>query len=497
MATTLRQRLGLGIAKLGAYFGGWNNHYDGAKFYSDRNRSYIDSKIKEADERDGEFTRNTLAGISYKLYSNVGFVRGAVDDKAKYSVGSGIYPYASCDYASSRSKYDAYWEQWGDICEVRQMLNFTEIVKGYSKALDVPGDVGTILTETINGYPQIQIVESHRITNDSEDKDFSDGVKSNALGRPVAYRIKVKADPDDYYVTIPASSLVHTYEMDRFDGRRGVSGLRHAILNIWDKKDILAFEKIGVKFGSSMAATIKIASPADMSAPFFGGQKTQESANGNITMEDILGGAVVKLKPGESLDSFKTDRPSPAFTGFLDYIDRDVAVGLGLPVEFIWDSRALGGTPQRFVLQKAQRTFEERQMTLAKTIKRIRNYVIAKGIKRGDLPMENDWWRVDMQWPSKITVDVGREAEANRRDIAAGIRTEQEDVMERGRRFGPHRKQIQEAVQDLISRAKELHNQNPEVPLEACLQLMQQRSTGGGQIQFNNQPSGGQDGGNL
>ena len=497
----LRQSLGLGLSKLGAYFGGGSrNFYDAARYLYDTKRTYIDSKVFDGADQSDEWSRNVLAGVSYNLYGNVGFVKGAVDDKARYSVGQGIFPYASCEDRSARRSYDAYMEQWWDICEVRQTMNFTELERATSKAIDVPGDVGFILTETITNYPQIQAIESHRICSDPEDTEFRDGVKLNGLGRPVAYNVKIRGQngQDDYYLKIPASSFIHVYEPERFDGVRGVSGLKHGILHIRDKKDILAFEKLGVKYGSAVAATIKLASPAGIAVPTFGGQTTQKDSSGaDITMEQLMGGAVVKLNAGESLDAFKSDRPSPTFSGFLDYIDRDVAIGLGLPVEFIWDSKSLGGTNQRFVLEKAQRTFEERQQTLGKFIRRVRNYVISKGIKRGDLPYTDDWWRMDVQGPTKITVDVGREAAANRDDIRAGIRTEQEDIRERGKRFETHRKDIQDGVDDLLTRAKDLKAKHPEIPLEACIQLMQQRNAGGGQIQFQQPTTGGSNGGGL
>lgn len=473
------------MMRLGAFFGGGSSStYDAVKQLWSRDRTWIDHTVKDSKHDEGRWTREVLMGLSRNLYGNVGFVRGAVGDLARYSVGEGITPYSASSDKAARMAYDAYWEQWGDICEVRQVLNWRQILKATSRAIDIDGDLGFVLTETIDSYPQIQAVEAHRIVNQEDGNGWSNGVKVNGLNRPVAYQIRVvQAEGDDRFVTIPASSFVHVFEPDRLDGCRGLSALKHAILHIRDKKDIIAFEKLGVKNAASIANVITMSNASDLNGPVFGGQTNVEvGTNQNVTFEQLREGALVKLKQGEDLKSFSSDRPSPTFTGFLDYIDRDVAVGLGLPVEFIWNSKDLGGTSQRFILQKAQRTFEDRQEILCKLIKRVRNYVIAKGIKRGDLPKTDDWWRIEIQGPTKITVDVGREAAANRDDVRAGLRTEQEDFRERGKRWETARKDIQEAADDLIVRAKALVAAHPEINLQTAIQLMQQRTAGGGQI---------------
>ena len=492
---SIRANIGNAFGKLGAYLAGSNSFYRASANAVTRERRFVETRPKDSWEQGGRYTRETLMGLSRALYGNVGFVKGAIDDKAKYSVGSGIIPYSSCPDKSARVLYDEYFAQWCKIPEVRQTMDFNEICRGISRALDVDGDVGFILTSTPNGYPQIQAIESHRICSEYELPDFRDGVKLNGNGRPVAYRIRVARSYDEYYTNIPASSFIHIFEPERFDGVRGMSGLKHAIEDIRDRDDILAFEKLGVKFGSAIAGTMEFVSAQDMIAPMFGAQT--QIADGPSQAEEVLGAAVIKLKQGEKLNPFSNNRPSPAFTGFLDYIDRGAAIGLGLPVEFIWNSKDLGGTSQRFILQKAQRTFEDRERTIGKAITKIRNFVIGTAIDNKELPASKMWWRVELQGSSKITVDVGREAAANRDDIRAGIRTEQEDIRERGKRFEDHRRDIQEAADDLNERAKQVNGKHTEIPLEACIQLMQQRNAGGGQIQFQPPTTGGSNGGSV
>jgi hypothetical protein len=72
------------------------------------------------------------------------------------------------------------------------------------------------------------------------------------------------------------------------------------------------------------------------------------------SLQKIVGGKLVKLEPGESLDSFQSNRPSPTFTGFLEHLRRDSALGM-IPFEFAADSSKVGGAGVRLIVAKADR----------------------------------------------------------------------------------------------------------------------------------------------
>src|SRR6202008_4999881 len=102
--------------------------------------------------------------------------------------------------------------------------------------------------------------------------------------------------------------------------------------------------------------------------------------------QKIVGGKLVELKPGESLDSFQPNRPSQTFTGFLEHLRRDSALG-HIPFEFAADSSKIGGAGVRLVVAKADRRFSYRQLILIeRVIKPVWAYVIGDAIARGNLP---------------------------------------------------------------------------------------------------------------
>jgi capsid protein len=141
----------------------------------------------------------------------------------------------------------------------------------------------------------------------------------------------------------------------------------------------------------------------------------------------------------------------------------------------------LGGANTRFALAKAQRRFDERQnFIFLPFVQRVYVYVIAKGIANGDLPFDPNWFRALFHRPAKMTVDVGREATANREDVWAGLRTPQEDYEERGCNFLMARDDLENSARDLLNRADKLVKEFSFLDHAGAIALLEKR--GGPQI---------------
>jgi capsid protein len=149
-----------------------------------------------------------------------------------------------------------------------------------------------------------------------------------------------------------------------------------------------------------------------------------------------VGGKLVSLKPDESLESFQSNRPSPTFTGFLEHLRRDAALGV-IPFEFAADSSKVGGAGVRLIVAKADRRFSFRQMILERRLIRpVWGYVIGDAVARGLLPAITDWWKIATVPPRRVTVDAGREAQQNRADVEMGLKTLSDHYAELGADFG-------------------------------------------------------------
>jgi lambda family phage portal protein len=447
-----------------AYLG---NYYRGTEM--SRYRSYSPHIANDAANNLTRSERKSLMGHARHLHSNNGLVRGSVADLTRYSIGSGLRPQSLSEQAK---EYEAYWQEWSKVCDTSNQFSFEQLQQVVSKRMDIDGDIGVILVGSGSTFPQLQLVESHRIESEEYNRNEHDGVRVNAAGRPVAYEVK----DGGAYRSISANNFVLLHDTDRVSQLRGMTALVHAIAHLRDMDDLLDYEKIGTKTQSSIGLAITTAGGLadDGTALIEDGYTSADT--GDIPWQSMEPGMIPRLKSGESIEAFAGNRPSPTFVGFIEHLIRETAVGLGLPMEFVWDTSKGTGASSRFVLEKAQRRFEERQALIAnKLCNRIYTWVIARGIKRGDLPSSDNWWKARWMGPKKITVDLGRESKANHDSLKLGLRTMAQDVGELGYDWQEVRTQVETEAVDLLERAQKLSEQY-DISMQTAMHLLSQRT---------------------
>ena len=441
-----------------------------------RERRYISTAAQDSSRTQTPSTRSQIMGLARYLTANCGAARGAVQDMARYSVGGGILPQSLA--GESAREYERYFADWSKVCDAAGRMSFGQMQFVASLRIDTDGDVGFLMTSSREGAPRLQMIEGHRIGQNNAagiavaDESFFDGVQTDGVGMPLAFQIHDGAKTR----RVPARDFILLHEIDRADAVRGLSGLAHALNNLRDASDILEYEKVGVKQSAAIGLAITTGDGSADSGNSFIEEGFEAADTGQLPFDTFQSGMVPRLKTGESIQSFQSNRPNSAFAGFLDFLMRDVACGLGLPVEFIWNSEKLGGATQRFCIAKAQRRFEQRQQLLeSRLLERVWAWVISRGIQDGDLPKSKDWHRVRWQPPARVIVDVGREATANRDDVKMGMRSLAEDAGERGIDWQDLREQTEREAVDLIERAERIAAAKG-ITLEFALNLLQSRS---------------------
>jgi len=407
------------------------------------------------------------------MFANFGEVRGAIRDVARYSVGSGIRPVSLAPDVEESKAYEDFFSQWADNCDLRGEYNFWKIQRLASVRMDIDGDLGFNLVSGKRDWPFLQPIEGHQIAGEANDENNFDGVRiSPATQRAAAYSIRTK---DGGFKPIPASNFIMVYDPDRVAQYRGVSALQHAITEIWDTSEILDFEKVGVKIRSAIGAVIKTQSGDDDDAQALIGAENTAVKTGDVPWQTFEAGMIPRLHTDEDIQEIGGNSPSTTFNGFIELLMRRVALGYGLPLEFIWDLSKAGGASQRAVLAKSQRVFDERFDVLKRFNNRVWAWVIAKGIKRKDLKATDCWWKAKWQQPKKITVDVGREAKEAREDVKLGLKTFQDEAGERGQDWRQNRNQTEIETRDLLERAWGLASEFG-ISTETALSLLSQRS---------------------
>ena len=379
--------------------------------------------------------RTELVRKSRYLHKNSGFMRELVANMAIYSTGDGIRVQAQSSDPAWNRLAEEYFALWSARCEITRRFSFEECQALVCRGMDIDGEYFVHKTRDADGEPRIQLIESHRIGDEFGSRDTVDGMGLDAWGAPVFYRV---LEDGNKARDLPASSVLHIHEPEWAGGVRSHPTIQHSINHVLDEMELLALEKHAVKDNADIARVLKTArGEIDDNGDFVvGGANGPGEPSDPVALQKIMGGKLVALKPEESLDSFTSNRPSPTFTGFLEHLRRDSALGV-IPFEFAADSSKIGGAGVRLVVAKADRRFSFRQMILERRVIRpVWSYVIADAIDRGLLPPVAGWWKISIVGPKRVTVDAGREAQQNRADVEMGLKTLSDHYAELGADFG-------------------------------------------------------------
>jgi len=462
---SLVARMGAGIKAFGAGFGAGISTfqpYEGAGF--SRKRPVIYGAHARDSRLDlNEATRTELLKLARHMYRNVGLIKGAVDSIATYSIGPGLRP----QYRGTDQEFGRLCEEyWRDMVapspEVTGRMTWTDMLLALSRSIDVDGDVFVVMTE--NG--KLQIVEGHRVC-EGDDYGTADGVFLGKLGEPTAYLIQT----GDMWRKLSADTVIHLMELERPDQIRGGSSLARALNHVRDLKMLGEFEKDALKLQGSIAAVITTDQGDELAGQggFFGTVQAQDTGEPTIAREEITSSATIpRLSPGEKIEMIGPNRPHAGFEPFAKFLIRDVAMGLGLPVEFVYDPASVGGAGMRFIVAKAQRRFEQRQRLLIdRFCNRAWRYFIGGAIANGDLPAVEDYAKVTWQTPKSLTVDAGREAQQAREDYKAGLSSLQDYFGELGQDWEEQVRQIAKEREFIASIGTVTPQTDVAAPVEA------------------------------
>ena len=365
--------------------------------------------------------RSELVRRSRYLIKNSGFLREIVGSMALYSIGDGIMPQPVSKDSAWNEQALAYFTRWARRADITGRFSLAQCEHIACKALDVDGEI-FVLKAQEDGEPKIQLIESHRIGSLDDaggEAAVTDGIKLSDSGRPLAYRL---LKDDGSYRDIDARDVIHVFDPDTASQVRGFPALQHSVNHMLDVMELLALEKHAVKDNADIARVIKTDRTLDDRDFRLDSAPEPEGSDPGF-LQKILGGKLIKLQPSETIESFQSNRPSPTFQGFLEYLQRDSALGL-LPYEFASDSSKVGGSGVRLIVAKADRRFSYRQTLLIdRMLRPIWLFVIGHAITAGKLPPAEDWTEVDFVTPRRVTVDAGREALQHREDVKAGLKT--------------------------------------------------------------------------
>lgn len=385
--------------------------FEAAEF--SRNRGLIVLNTLEPKREATPATRLELLKKSRWLYNNVGIASYLIEHLAQRAVGTGIVPQARTSDPEWNRRAERLFEDracaesWA--FDASAQVNFYGAQSLILRQVAVDGDFFAQFIRTEAGGTRVRFIGGEAIgsTADSSDRAY-DGVLLDKFGAPTSYRV-ITDRANGKYQDVPAADMLHFRHVRRSGYPRGISWLHNAIINCHDLAEYMAYEKGSAKAGAQVAFAIT----SDEAVRLGGGLSNIQSAdNQEITTETLYNGTLIpKLKPGESIQSFKNEHPGTAFEPFIRTIMGEIARGIGLPPEALMVFVGTAGTEFRGLLEVAQNFLERlQQMLIDQFCRPFWKFWIWHEIQAGNLPYPgDDWWRHEWVTPRKITVDNGRD----------------------------------------------------------------------------------------
>ncbi len=260
---------------------------------------------------------------------------------------------------------------------------------------------------------------------------------------------------------------------------RGLSAIRRGMEGMFDARESMGFMHTKIKQDAARATVIKN-STGQVEDEVYDEEVNQGAAVTDLTYEMLTGGEIIRLGPGEEIQSVSGDNPGALFIPWLEFSKRNFATGYHLPLEFLWKCD-IGSAAQRFLLRKAQRRFAARRnlLVIPKWLRQIYFYWLSRMIVRKAYKRVPNWYRVGWQVTSAdLSIDAGRDSAAALNELRFGSKSLHEDAGERGRHWEDVRAEIDLEADDLVARAKILAKKQ-DIPMEMALALLQMRTPNG------------------
>jgi len=381
--------------------------------------------VSGGEDTAGTRERLSLIRAARDLADNFPPVRSLLLKFATYVSGRIAYQARTGDHEVD-TKIEKYWQKWCNECDFLGRHNFTTLLQLAVTAMLRDGDCGFIIVRDGEDL-KLQSVEADRIGSpyDRTDTDkYIGGINVDEYGRPVSYTIFTRTINNQYIspTDIPAKEFIHLFDAARLDEYRGRSAFATALNATRDLQEAIKAEVQAIKYASYQSGVITTESGAADAGDYFA--RGNSNDQGQVArLQSLDPGTVNYLGSGEKMEMFKSDRPTGAFGEFIRLIQAHICMAVGLPYGFAFDADK-SGPMARMEAAMAERTFLRwRGLLEGKFLDRIKNIILLDAAARGLIPdseylLDGRWC-----WPAKVSIDYGREANADINLWKAGLKT--------------------------------------------------------------------------
>ena len=391
--------------------------------------------------------RRTLISISRHMIENWGPMKAVARQIPMYAVGASYNP--TMNTTDSESKDEAervIRENFWPIGDIRGGgRDMTTLFYHAVHCLIRDGEFFILLTEYSTGFPAVQLVPCHKIGSGNaysgysygnaltiEDGKFKgssieDGIIFDKRGTVIGYRFL--EDDGLNYTDIDARSMIHCFDSDYPEARRGYPAMAHGLNDARDSMQSHEWERINMLWRSSILAIENNESgiASEHPAEHFGDERPARDEK--RTAMNVIDGPARMLTyqagSGSKVELLKHDNPGEIYESFNDRMIKTICAGVPWPYSFVWSASGQG-TAERREIEQARRTIKDIQATIDPIVKRITGYAFKKFVKLGILQDSPDWWRWTFSHPPVLSIDPGRDTKATLDMHARGLISDNE-----------------------------------------------------------------------
>lgn len=339
-----------------------NRSYQGAE--ANRLTNHKKPRNQAADsELMGPFGADALRAWARALVRDNAYAWNVVDTIVSNIIGDGITAQSTYetpdgeDVENVNDARDKLWSEWCEVADINGELTFAEIQILAQREMVEAGEVLIRIINTpgkeYRGITRpvplaLEMIEADRLSLErdtfktrparGEGNSVVRGVEIDDKGKPVAYWIYPQHPNSPYAVMnqvperIPASEIIHLYRKDRVGQTRGVTWFAPIMSWMRDLGVYVDNEIQASAVASCFGVAIKTDTPAGKLMAPDGENTTDDNGNSFEYLEPAM---VVRLKPGESVESINPGRPNSASEPWINLMLRGICAGTGTNYEAI------------------------------------------------------------------------------------------------------------------------------------------------------------------
>lgn len=389
--------------------------------------------------------RIVLIRAARQLEEDGGFFDGILDDFENYVVGEEAIWIPNTGNAEADKVIRSFTEWKFDEADYTNRLSLTKIAQVAVRSLKRDGECGFIPVDVDDAlklrYYSGDCIGNPNLATPAGSNDFNGVVVDPHTDQPVLYRLFKRLPKLNAYAPdreVEADEFWHFYDPFRFQQYHGVTAFKNSIRNGFDIDQILEFTKLNIKWRASQLPTVHTESGRPRGAQFGTlGNWIPGATTGAVTpggeptalVTNVDGVKVNFMNLNDKVMEYPNDFPNAQLQVSIEEFRRQCCKGAKLPYEFVYRADN-GGVVQRFWVDKARNTFARDKYWLRRSLLNpYKNRSLKIGIRTGELDLRrfgdlansldvyNGQWRIG----ATISVDYGRETDADLKQIEAGV----------------------------------------------------------------------------